>query len=93
MPKTTASKAQQTMEDKDIMKDALNNEKYNISGYNTFTTECATPAVRTDVMAVYNSTLKIQDDIFKEMFERGWYKVPPAEQKKITTAKQQLTAG
>lgn len=88
----TKNTAKNTLEDKDIMKDSLNAEKYIVSGYHTFITECATPALRTDVISVYDGTLKIQDEIFKEMHSRGWYKVAPAEKKKVTTAKQSLTS-
>ncbi len=82
----------QTFEDKDYLKDALNTQKFIVGNYNTFSTECATPKVRADVMAVYNDELKIQNEIFEEMNSRGWYKVAPAEQKKVDTAKQKLNS-
>ncbi|GHU38530.1 hypothetical protein FACS1894105_12610 [Clostridia bacterium] len=73
--------------DRDRLQDALSSEKMATSSLNTFTSECATPAVRGVFMSLLKETHDIQSDIFSEMQKRGWYQVQPAEKQKIDQTK------
>ncbi|MBQ5346702.1 MAG: spore coat protein, partial [Ruminococcus sp.] len=39
-----------------------------------------------------NDTLKMQDEIYKKMEAKGWYKTEQAQQSKLDTLKQKFSA-
>lgn len=78
--------------DKDILTDVLSSQKFVTDGYNTFTNECATPAVRTDFVNILNEEHMIQSEVFTEMQGRGWYATEAADQNKVNQAKQKYTS-
>ena len=78
------------MQEKEILNDILASQKSATSAYNTFTNECATPAVRDEFMKILTEEHQIQADVFNEMHKRGWYPTPAAEQQKIQQAKQKF---
>jgi len=73
--------------DKDILTDALASQKFVTGNYNTLTTECATPEVRGVFMSILKEEHDIQNEVFMEMQNRGWYQVEPAQQQKLKQAK------
>ena len=78
--------------DKEILNDALSTQKFMAGNYHTFATECATKTIRDDVLTIMNEELCIQNELFTELHNRGWYQTPAAEAKKITEAKQKFQA-
>ena len=80
----------QSFSDKDIMTDLLSSQKFVTDGYNTFTNECACPALRTDVMNILNEEHHIQSEVFTEMNSRGWYPTETADQSKVNQVRQKF---
>lgn len=74
--------------DQDILTDMLSTQKFVTDGYNTFTNECATPAVKTDFMNILSEEHNMQSEVFTEMQKRGWYPTEAADQNKVNQAKQ-----
>ena len=81
----------QCMNDKEYMQDCLDSQKRITSTYNTFHNECEHQNLRTDFMNILKEEHNIQNEIFNQMSQRGWYQVPPAEQPKIDAAKQKFS--
>ena len=84
--------AQPGFGDREILTDVLASEKLMTSSYNTFSNECATPAVLSDFMSILTDEHQIQNEIFTEMQSRGWYKTEAADQNKINQTKQQFSS-
>lgn len=82
---------QNLFDDKAKLTDALTSQKMMTETYNTFTNECATPALRNEFINILNEEHQIQFEIFDEMNKRGWYQTQPAEQPKIDQARQKFT--
>jgi spore coat protein CotF len=78
----------QQMGDMDIVNDSIASQKLISDTYNTYANECATPNLRNEFLNILQDEHQIQADLFDEMQKRGWYQVQPAEQQKITQAKQ-----
>lgn len=79
------------MQDQEMMHDALSSEKQMTGLYNTFANECATTAIRDEMMNLLHDEHAIQADLFMEMQKRGWYPTPPAEDQKVQSLKQKFT--
>ena len=75
-------------DDQDMLTHALASEKFAADGYNSFSSEAATPQVRQSFLSLLSEEHDIQNTVFLEMNRRGWYPTPAAEQKKIEEAKQ-----
>ena len=67
------------MQDKEMLEDVL-----------TYANECATTAIRDEMMNILHDEHDIQADIFMEMQKRGWYPTPMAEEQKIQSTKQKF---
>lgn len=80
------------MQDKELIGDALNSQKQITEAYNTCACECATPAVRDELLNILREEHGIQADVFSEMQKRGWYPTPMAEEQKIQSAKQKYAS-
>ena len=80
------------MQDKDMLGDALSAQKQITDAYNTCANECATPAVRDELLKLLREEHAIQAGVFTEMQKRGWYPTPMAEEPKIQSAKQKFSA-
>ena len=78
--------------DKDRMTDMLMSQKQITGTYNTFTTECSTPEIRSAFMSLLAEEHQIQHDVFCEMQKRGWYQVQTAEAQKVQQTKQKFQA-
>ena len=78
------------MQDKDMLEDVLTSQKQITGLYNTYANECATTAIRDEMMNILHDEHDIQADIFMEMQKRGWYPTPMAEEQKIQSTKQKF---
>jgi spore coat protein CotF len=79
-----------TFGEKEVLNEVLSTEKSSTSVYNTFVNECANQKLRSDLLQILNTTHNTQADVFNEMQTKGWYTLCPAEQQKISKAKQKL---
>ncbi len=80
------------MQDKEMLHDSLSSQKEITGIYNTFTNECASTALRNEMLNILHDEHSIQADIFTEMQKRGWYPMEMAEEQKIQSAKQKFTS-
>ena len=80
------------MQDKEILHDSLSSQKEITSVYNAFSNECASTALRNEMLNILHDEHRIPADIFNEMQKRGWYPTEPAEEQKIQNAKQKFTS-
>ena len=78
------------MQDKEMLEDVLTSQKQITGLYNTYANECATTAIRAEMMNILHDEHDIQADIFMEMQKRGWYPTPMAEEQKIQSTKQKF---
>ena len=78
------------MQDKEMLEDVLTSQKQITGLYNTYANECATTAIRDEMMNILHDEHDIQADIFMEMQKRGWYPTPMAEEQKIQRTKQKF---
>ena len=78
------------MQDKDLMFDVLATEKQIANNYSVFANECATPALRSDMLGLLQNAHEIQAGIWNEISTRGWYEPAPAEQPKIDQSRQKF---
>ena len=78
------------MQDKEMLEDVLTSQKQITGLYNTYANECATTAIRDEMMNILHDEHDIQADIFMEMQKRGWYPTPMAEVQKIQSTKQKF---
>lgn len=78
------------MGDMEMINDSIASQKLISDTYNTYANECATPNLRDDFLNILKDEHQIQADLFTEMQKRGWYQVSPADQNKVTQAKQKF---
>ena len=78
------------MQDKEMLEDVLTSQKQITGLYNTYANECATTAIRDEMMNILHDEHDIQADIFMEMQKRGWYPTPMAKEQKIQSTKQKF---
>ena len=76
--------------DKARLADALNIQKYSTGHYNEFACEAATPEVRTCGMNILNEEHQLQQELFDEMHNRGWYPTECAEEQNLHKANDQF---
>lgn len=80
------------MDDRCIMENLLLNTKGVCDLYLHGTIESATSNVHQTFDQALNSSLCMQDDIYKKMSARGWYSTDQADQMKIQKLKNQYSA-
>ncbi|GMQ60374.1 hypothetical protein AN1V17_47740 [Vallitalea sediminicola] len=78
--------------EEDLINDCLVSEKQLCSTLSTAVTEAATPNVRQEFENALNNSFCTQDNVYKEMTTKGWYKVEAAEQNKISEAKTKFSS-
>lgn len=78
------------MQDKEMLEDVLTSQKQITGLYNVYANECATPAIRDEMLNILHEEHCIQADVFMEMQKRGWYPTPMAEEQKIQSTKQKF---
>lgn len=78
------------MDDKTIMENLLHTAKGVCDLYMHGTIESPTSNVHQTFDSALNSSLCMQDDIYKKMSAKGWYTTDQAEQQKISKVKNQF---
>lgn len=79
------------MDDKCIMENLLLTTKGACDLYLHATIEASTPNVNQAFSSALNSSLSMQDRIYKQMEQKGWYSADNAPQQKIDQVKQKYT--
>lgn len=77
-----------TFDEKQMLGDVLNTQKYVTSVYNSDLLECATPDLKDCFRRIFEEEHSIQEEIFTEMSNRGYYPVEKAQDVKVDAAKQ-----
>ncbi|MCQ2449155.1 MAG: spore coat protein [Clostridia bacterium] len=80
------------MDDKAIMTSILNNVKGVCDLMMHGSIESATPNVHSAFQQELDDTLRMQNQIFNKMSEKGWYPMQQAEQQQIDSTKQKYSS-
>ena len=80
--------SQCSMNEQQKLTDLLCSQKFVTSTYNSYYCEAATPAVKTCLSSILEDEHHIQQQIFTEMNNRGFYPLEKAEDTKLTETKQ-----
>ncbi len=80
------------MDDRNLMENMLLLEKGVCDLYMHGAIESSTENVHRAFSNSLNDTLKMQDEIYKKMEAKGWYKTEQAQQSKLDTLKQKFSA-
>ena len=75
------------MQDKDMIHDLLNSEKFIISGYSTGMTETSCENLKRTLMDNYQKVQTLQYNIFNTMNQKGWYPVKDADSQEVQKVK------
>ena len=78
------------MDDKTLMEDVLLSSKGICDLYLHGTIESSTANVHSAFDCALSDCLRMQDDIYTKMSEKGWYPTQPVEQQKISQVKQKF---
>ena len=81
--------SEQKFDDRAQLTDLLNSQKFITGQYNANLNEASTPAVRSTLASILSEEQTIQNRIFNEMNQRGFYPVCQAEEQKINKTKDQ----
>jgi len=79
------------MEDKDLMENLLLLEKGACGLYLHGSIESETVSINQAFTSALMDSLTLQDDIYSEMSDKGWYPTEPAEQQKMQQVKQKYS--
>ena len=80
------------MNDRDIMENLLLTTKGALDLYMHGAIESGTENVHQAFNTAFNQTLQMQDSIYKQMENKGWYASEQAEPQKIKQVKQKFSA-
>ncbi len=80
------------MKDRDIMENLLFTTKSALDLYMHGAVESGTQNVHTAFSRAFNETMAIQDCLYKEMENHGWYKTEQADANKINQLRQKYSA-
>jgi spore coat protein CotF len=89
-PKTQQLNKTPQMNDRDFLNDLLTTEKYMTDGYNTFLNEASHEALYQDVLQLFTEAQNQQRHMYNLMFQKGWYKLEPADQQQLQQKHQQF---
>jgi spore coat protein CotF len=78
------------MNERDFTNDLLTTEKYMTDSYKTFLNEASHQSIYQDVLDIFTETQNEQRQLYNLMFQKGWYKLEPAEQQKLQQKYQQF---
>lgn len=78
------------MDDKNIMEGLLVSSKSIIDLYMHGSVESSTPNVHDAFNTALNETLCMQNDIYKQMEQRGWYATSQAQPQQLQQVKQKF---
>jgi spore coat protein CotF len=79
------------MDDKNLMENILLLQKGVCDLYMHGTIEAATANVHDVFNCALNDSLCLQDSVYSQMAQKGWYPTEQAEQQKINTVKQKYS--
>ena len=79
------------MNDQTIMENLLHTTKGVCDLYMHGTIESSTPNVHRAFDAALSDNLCMQEDIYKKMTDKGWYKSTPADAQQVAQVKQKYT--
>ena len=79
------------MDEKNLMENILLLEKGECDLYMHGTIEAATKNVHDAFSCALNDSLCIQDTVYSQMAQKGWYPMEQVEQQKINTVKQKYS--
>ena len=79
------------MDDRNLMQDILLLEKGACDLYMHGTIESSSQNINQAFKTALNSSLTLQDVIYKKMTQKGWYQTEQAEQNKVDTLKQKFS--
>ncbi len=82
---------QYAMNEQEKLTDLLSSQKFLTGMYNSYCCESATPAVRSALSSILEDEHRIQEEIFREMNNRGFYPLEKAEDNKVESAKQKFS--
>lgn len=77
-----------SFDEKQMLFDVLNSQKHVTAVYNSGVLEAATPAVRNCLMEILTEEFGIQQQIFTELSNRGYYPVEKAQDTKINETRE-----
>ena len=72
------------MNDQERITDMILSEKKMSTNYNTFASECVDTRLRDEYLKILTQSHAAQTALFQTAQSRGWYKVDPAPQSKIS---------
>lgn len=72
------------MNDQERITDMILSEKKMSTNYNTFASECVDTRLRDEYLKILTQSHATQTALFQTAQQKGWYKVEPAPQSKIT---------
>ncbi len=72
------------MNDQERITDMILSEKKMTANYDTFASECVDDQLRNEYLKLFTQSHTTQTDLFKTAQAKGWYKVEPAPQSKIS---------
>lgn len=78
------------MNDKTLMENLLQLTKGSVDLYSHATVESSTNEVHATFQDALNTTLTMQNDVYKTMEAAGWYQMCPVEQQKIAKVEQKF---
>ena len=78
------------MNDKALMEDLLQLAKGTVDLYSNATVESSSNDVHCAFQDALNTTLTLQNDVYKTMEAAGWYQMCPVEQQKIAKVEQKF---
>ena len=76
-----------TLNDREMLTDALSSEKFMTENYNQYANECASPSLMNEFMNLLSEEHQIQHEVFTELQKRGWYPTQEAPAEKVQQAK------
>ena len=79
------------MNDKEIMEGILLSTKSACGLYMHGTIESSTPKVHQAFSTALNDALCMQDNVYKQMSDHGWYTAEQAQQQKLQQVKQKFS--
>ncbi|MCI8553909.1 MAG: spore coat protein [Clostridiales bacterium] len=80
-----------SMQDREMMYDALRSEKQMTGLYNTRAGECVSTALRDEMLNILHDAHSMQADIYLDMQKRGWCSAAAAEDQKVQSAREKFS--
>jgi len=78
------------MNERDFTNDLLSMEKYITDSYCTFLNEASHEALYQDILTIFTEAQNEQRRMYNLMFQKGWYKLEPADAQQLQQKHQQF---